>query len=235
MGDERTTRRRPRNTARYQPKLLVTLLLLLPLGGANSANDAKGKSDTVVDASSGLPRHGSRSRHTRHRDDPSAARRDGDLLVDNGSFSSMRCFEGGGSKCPNAAGAVLPNTKQSAAASVDSREAVISDVNPQAMVDTSNKLASASTASSPGPPPPPPPQVQIVHSEISAVLVLTLKDAHIATLLMTTLRACGAMEVFRDFFVVVPGDELAQIEAILRTNNNGNGNLYFSAHRSKSK
>lgn len=48
------------------------------------------------------------------------------------------------------------------------------------------------------------------------MLVLTLKDAPLAKLLMTTLRACGGMDIFRDFFVVVPGGELSQIESILQ-------------------
>lgn len=55
----------------------------------------------------------------------------------------------------------------------------------------------------------------MTHSRISAVLVLTLKDAHLATLLLGTLRACGAMDMFRELFVVVPSQELTLIEAIL--------------------
>jgi len=63
---------------------------------------------------------------------------------------------------------------------------------------------------------PPGPTKQHADRQISAVLVVNLKDAHLAALLMTTLRECGAMDVFREFFVVVPGGELAQIDAILR-------------------
>lgn len=46
---------------------------------------------------------------------------------------------------------------------------------------------------------------------ISAVLLVTLVDVSRARLLVTTLQACGALDLFHDFFVVVPGPELTQI------------------------
>ena len=78
----------------------------------------------------------------------------------------------------------------------------------------------ASSAGVPGRTHPSPPTATVQHaqSRVSAVLVLTVKDAHVATLLLGTLRACGAMDLFRELFVVVPSGELAQIEAILLNN-----------------
>ena len=52
---------------------------------------------------------------------------------------------------------------------------------------------------------------------ISAVLLLTLDDANRARLLMKTLRTCGALDLFHDFFVVVRGRELARIRDVLGT------------------
>lgn len=52
--------------------------------------------------------------------------------------------------------------------------------------------------------------------QISAVLVVTLTDVDLALLLLETLKARGAMEIFGDFFMVVPSAELERIEAILR-------------------
>lgn len=51
---------------------------------------------------------------------------------------------------------------------------------------------------------------------ISAVLLVTLVDVSRARLLMTTLQACGAFDLFHDFFVVMPGPELTQIQEELQ-------------------
>lgn len=208
----------------YQPKLLVSLLVLGLVCVANS-QDAKGNRNTGSD----LHHHGSSDRQNREGYDSAPA--DDDLVTGNRPFSPVGCFEDSDSKCPNSALPAVPTIEQSAVAGVASSEDTVrSTTNYRAAaVDMSNTLELASAATSPDLPPPPPPPVRTVHnSRISAVLVLTLKDAHLATLLMTTLRACGAMEVFRDFFVVVPGDELVQIEAILGTKANGNGKNTWS-------
>lgn len=199
---------------------------------ANS-NDVEGNSNTGSDQDR---YYGSSSIRKNRQSDDSVAAADDDeeLLVGNGPVLSMECFKGSGSKCPNGADTEVTAIKQSATAAggVASHEDVTNTANNRARraLDIGNTaaVASAATASSSVTPPQPPLPVQTVrnnsYSRISAVLVLTLKDAQLATLLMTSLRACGALGIFRDLFVVVPGDELAQIEAILGTTNNNNGN-----------
>lgn len=45
---------------------------------------------------------------------------------------------------------------------------------------------------------------------LSAVLLVTLEDAHRAMVLLATLQACGAMDLFQDFFVIVRSQEIAR-------------------------
>lgn len=212
----------------YPPKLTVSLLVLVVLlFGANS-NDVKGNSNTGSD----LDRYESSSRNRRQPDDYVAA--DEGLLVGDGPISSMGCFEGSGIKCPNGADTEVTAVRQSATAGIASHGDVTNVANYRAIraIDISNtaEASAATVTSSVAPPPPPPPVQTVLNSRISAVLVLTLKDAQLATLLMTSLRACGALTLFRDLFVVVPGDELAQIEAILVATNNGNGKIISGLH-----
>ena len=88
---------------------------------------------------------------------------------------------------------------------------------PAQKIDNTGEFALPSPASLSQPPSSPPPS----HGGVSAVLLVTLEDAHRATLLMSSLRACGAMDIFRDFFVVVPGGvgggDISRIETIFRS------------------
>ncbi|CAM9862490.1 unnamed protein product, partial [Discosporangium mesarthrocarpum] len=51
--------------------------------------------------------------------------------------------------------------------------------------------------------------------ELSAVLVVTLDDAGRAATLMATLKVQGAMDIFRDFFVVVPDRDKVALGILL--------------------
>eukprot|EP00903_Cladosiphon_okamuranus_P020406 g18726.t1 len=137
------------------------------------------------------------------------------------SFSSVDCSEGEGrnyplgSECPNGAAGTLPSAKQPMAVGVRDTE-YVPDGDPRMADDGTSHFAIASASSLPTLwPPPPAATVQGAHSRISAVLVLNLNDAPLAKLLMATLRECGGIDIFRDFFVVVPGEELSRIESIL--------------------
>lgn len=137
-------------------------------------------------------------------------------------YSSIGCFKNDGrdtdigSKCPNGAAGVPLSAEQSEA--VRLRD----EPSENGITDTDLRVAATVSTSSP-----PPPTVEHKDSGVSAVLVLNLKDAHLATLLLTTLRACGGMDIFRDFFVVVPGRELSQIEAVLLQTNVDSSNGKF--------
>ncbi len=130
-----------------------------------------------------------------------------------GSHSAGGCVDGDDLMCSNVSGSVLPSVcKLSATERFAVEESGEYDLPRSANEPRADQnFAPLATAPSPGAPP----TLAMTHSRISAVLVLTLKDAHLATLLLETLRACGAMDIFRELFVVVPSQELDLIEAIL--------------------
>lgn len=215
-----------RNTRRGTSLWRVALLLLLV------SNDATSSSNLVLDPTSRPDiRDGSTRPEQQHGSSSTSSG-----LDESHSLAGCSESEGSnnpiGSKCPNGAAGTLPSIKQSAAARV--RDTLSEDTAPDedsnVAADFANHFATAATSDSPPlPPPAPTTRAQRAHSRISGVLVLNLKDAPLAKLLMTTLRACGGMDIFRDFFVVVPGGELLRIESILQHNivdDNSNGKIF---------
>lgn len=192
------------------------------------SNDATPSSDVVLDTSSRPVLHdGSNRPEQQHGSGCADTDRD-EPFFSVGHFKSDGRDKDIGTKRPEGADGMLSPVKQSEAA-MPPRDTLIEDANAdmglRVAADVANNLATASTPSSPSSPL----TMQYAHGGISAVLVLNLKDTHLATLLMTTLRACGAMEIFRDFFVIVPTEEISEIEAILRhsiVDNSSNGKLF---------
>lgn len=188
--------------------VIVLLVLIIPFA-ANT---------TVVDAASSC--RNERDSVSSRQAQPPAPDEHGVLTVQDGTFSSVKgSSEGHSSKRLAGPTSLLPVFKQAEeAAGIATQHAAV-DVHHWAADDACNTVTTASVSSSTTPsdsgatPPRTPPTAG--SSRVSAVLVLTLKDARLSTLLITTLRACGAMALFRDFFVVVPGAELAQIEAVI--------------------
>lgn len=220
--------RRMRKTRRGTRLWLVALLVVLLL----CSHDATSSSNLSLNTASRSDLHDSSTRPEQQHSSGSAAND-----IDE-NYASADCSESKGSinpigsTCPNG---VPPRTLPFKPAAARVRDTVSEDAAPDEGIsvaaDHANRLAKTKASGSPTlPPPAPTTTVQRRHSRISAVLVLNLRDAPLAKLLMATLRACGGMNIFRDFFVVVPGGELPQIESILQHNvvddNNSNGKLF---------
>lgn len=213
-----------RKARRRNSRSLVSLLLLL-------SNEATCSSSLILDTSRQALHDGDTKPEQQHCSGSSPSDWDE-------SFSSMGCSESMGrnnpigSKGPNGAAGTVQSFTHSAAARVRDTlsDDAIPGIDPSAAADTTNHLEIASTPGSPTlSPPSTTTTAQHAHSKISAVLVLNLQDAPLAKLLMTSLRACGGMDIFRDFFVVVPSEELPQIESILQhhtVDDNSNGKSF---------
>lgn len=194
--------------------VVVLLVLIIPFAAHT----------TVVDAASSCRNERDRV-SSRQAQPPAAADEYGVLTVKDEPFSSSKGSSESHSSSKRLAGPtdVLPSgiVVTDATATVGVRNRASDDAGNTAA--TTAAIPSSTAPSDSGATPPLTSQTAR-NSRVSAVLVLTLKDARLATLLITTLQACGAMALFRDFFVVVPGAELAQIEATI-CNSVGNGRM----------
>lgn len=219
-----------------QLKHMIALLpLAVPIGIAGSHDTSRHQCDVVTDSKTCRDNlEGDTWSISQH---PHPGREDESFLRHD---SPRECFEGESSTCSADPIPGLRLVKQSSAAGtteeasrVDTMPALKSrgedgDRRPfkaaaARTFPSARALVPATALHSPRPPLGQAPS----SSSLSAVLVVTLEDAHLAALMLATLRACGAMDIFQDFFIVGRGQELAQVEAILTYDGSYGGQKTF--------